>query len=63
MGLTATSLEPPPQVNAVILQSCHHEYRSLDFGLFNPRVVLDGRNELDQAILERKGIRYLGIGR
>lgn len=63
LGLTATDLEPPPRVDALIVQSYHDEYRYLDLKVFQPRVVLDGRNTLDKAMLESWGILYLGVGR
>ncbi len=63
LGLTATDLEPPPRVDALIVQSYHDEYRCLDLKVFQPRVVLDGRNALDKAMLESQGILYLGVGR
>ncbi len=63
-GLKPASLEPPPQVDAIILQANHDEYRSMDFGAFTGcRVVLDGRNALSREDVEAKDLRYLAIGR
>jgi nucleotide sugar dehydrogenase len=63
-GLEPVALEPPPQVDALVLQASHDEYRSMDFGAFRGcRVVLDGRNALSREEVETKGLRYLGIGR
>ena len=63
-GLEPASLEPPPQVDAIILQADHDEYRAMDFGAFRGcRVVLDGRNALPREGVEAKGILYLAIGR
>lgn len=63
-GLEPASLEPPPQVDAIVLQANHDEYRSMDFSAFRGcRVVLDGRNALSREEVEAKGLRYLGIGR
>jgi nucleotide sugar dehydrogenase len=62
-GLTPSPLEPPPHVDAVIIQAFHNEYRDLDLGIFQPQVVLDGRNVLRPEEIEARGIRYLGIGR
>ena len=63
-GLEPASLEPPPQVDAIILQADHDEYKSMDFGAFRGcRVVLDGRNALSREDVEAKGIQYLAIGR
>jgi len=63
-GLEPASLEPPPRVDAIILQAAHDEYHSMDFGAFpGCRVVLDGRNALSREDVEAAGVRYLGIGR
>lgn len=63
-GVKAASLEPPPRVDAIVLQAYHDEYRSLDLGAFQGcRVVLDGRNALSREAVEGNGMRYLGIGR
>jgi UDP-N-acetyl-D-mannosaminuronate dehydrogenase len=64
LGLRSASLEPPPEVDVVLIQSYHAAYRQLDFGSF-PRckAILDGRNVLLREEIEAKGIKYLGIGR
>jgi UDP-N-acetyl-D-mannosaminuronic acid dehydrogenase len=63
-GLEAASLEPPPEVDAIVLQAGHDEYRSVDFSAFRGcRALLDGRNVLNREDVEAKDIRYLGIGR
>ena len=63
-GLTPTSLEPPPAVDAVVIQAYHDEYRSLDFSSVpGCQVVLDGRNVLSPNSLTTTGVSYLGIGR
>ncbi len=63
-GLQPASLEPPPQVDAIILQANHDEYRTIDFGAFRGcRAILDGRNALSREDIESKGLLYLGIGR
>lgn len=66
--LRALGLEPPETfpapVDALIVQALHDAYRDLDFAAFaGCRAVLDGRNALDPALVERAGLRYLGIGR
>jgi UDP-N-acetyl-D-mannosaminuronate dehydrogenase len=63
-GLEPAALEPPPAVDAIVLQASHDEYRSVDFSAFRGcQVLLDGRNALSREDVEAKGIRYLGIGR
>ena len=63
-GLQPASLEPPPHLDAIILQANHDEYRSIDFGaLPGCRAVLDGRNALSREDVEAAGVRYLAIGR
>jgi nucleotide sugar dehydrogenase len=66
--LLAFGLEPaetlPVPVDALIVQALHDAYRDLDFAAFvGCRVLLDGRNALDPALVERVGLRYVGIGR
>jgi hypothetical protein len=67
--LRALGLEPPERfptngVDAIIVQAYHDAYRKLDLGRFaGCRALLDGRNALDRAVVERAGMRYLGIGR
>lgn len=63
-GFEPVSLEPPPQVDAIVLQASHDEYRTMDFGAFRGCLaLLDGRNALSREDVEVKGLRYLGIGR
>ena len=63
-GLTPTDLEPPPAVDAVVLQANHSQYQELDLGSFpGCRVVLDGRNVLSPNAVTAMGMSYLGIGR
>jgi nucleotide sugar dehydrogenase len=64
LGLTAARLDPPPAVDAVILQTGHAQYRALDFGLFpGLQVVLDGRGVLDPSTVAEAGVTYMAIGR
>ncbi len=64
LGLRAASLEPPPDVDVILIQSYHAAYRNLDFGRFSGcNVIVDGRNVLAREEIEAKGIKYLGIGR
>lgn len=63
-GFDPVMLDPPPSVDAVILQTAHPEYGALDFGRFpGLHVVLDGRAALDPAMVEAAGVVYLAIGR
>lgn len=51
------------KIDAIILQAFHDEYKELDFSIFkNCRLLLDGRNVLNQKEIEKLGIEYLGIG-
>lgn len=64
LGFEPASLDPPPAVNAIVLQAAYPEYRSLDFGRFpGLRLVLDGRAALDPAAVTAAGVMYLAIGR
>jgi len=63
-GLRPAQPFPPHQVDAVVLQALHDQYRDLDLGAFaGCRAVLDGRNVLSRSEVEAKGMLYLGIGR
>jgi UDP-N-acetyl-D-mannosaminuronate dehydrogenase len=54
----------PHEVDAVVIQALHDQYRDLDLGAFvGCRAVLDGRNVLSRSEVEAKGMLYLGIGR
>lgn len=64
LGLTPAPLEPPPAVDAIILQTAHPLYRSLDYCRFpGLRVLLDGRGALAPAAVRSAGVSYLAIGR
>lgn len=64
LGLSAAPLEPPPDVDAIVVQTADPAYRSLPFDRFRGlKIVLDGRWALDPATVERAGITYLAIGR
>jgi nucleotide sugar dehydrogenase len=63
-GLRPAQPFPPPEVDAVVIQALHDQYRDLDLGAFaGCRAVLDGRNALSRSDVEAKGMLYLGIGR
>lgn len=53
--------------DALVLVTDWKEFRTLDFTkmakLMSHPVLIDGRNFLDQEVLEAAGFRYLGIGR
>lgn len=64
LGLVPTNLRPPPPVDAIIIQTAHAEYHSLDLRCFvGLRLVVDGRAALDRTAVETAGITYAGIGR
>ena len=64
LGLRPTCLEPPPAVDAIVLQANHHQYKSLDLKSFaGCRTLLDGRNALSPEAVKASGLSYLGIGR
>jgi nucleotide sugar dehydrogenase len=64
LGLAPLAIEPPPTVDAVVLQTAHAPYRALDFARFpGLRVVLDGRAALDPVSVATAGITYLAVGR
>jgi nucleotide sugar dehydrogenase len=63
-GAIPVDLDPPPLVDAVVVQCWHAEYLDLDWRVFTGcRVLLDGRNHLDPQRLTGTGLRYVGIGR
>ncbi len=57
--------EAADDVDALVLVTEWQEYRELDWeamaGRMRTPLVLDGRNALDRARLERFGFRYLSI--
>ncbi|MFQ5878798.1 MAG: nucleotide sugar dehydrogenase [Dehalococcoidia bacterium] len=63
LGLRPASLDPPPAVDAVVLQSYHDAYHNLDWRRFRScALVLDGRNVLSRQEIEAHGLKYLSIG-
>jgi nucleotide sugar dehydrogenase len=51
-------------VDAVIVQAWHDEYKALDWAHFKGlRVVLDGRGGLDAAPLEARGVKVISVAR
>jgi nucleotide sugar dehydrogenase len=63
-GAEPVRLQPPPPVDAVILQADHAEYLDLDWSAFTGcAVVLDGRNFLDRRRVEAAGLEYISLGR
>ena len=67
--LRRLDLEPgdpadPAGCDAIILQTAHQPYLTLDWGsVTGLRVVFDGRGALDGAAVMAAGVRYLAIGR
>lgn len=53
--------------DAVVLVTDWPQYRKLDWQALGPlmrgKLVLDARNYLDREIIEKAGLRYLGVGR
>ncbi|MEB3295628.1 MAG: UDP-glucose/GDP-mannose dehydrogenase family protein [Synechococcales bacterium] len=71
-GLSNVIVETDPErladgCDALVLVTDWQQFRSLDYGkmadLMNTPIVIDGRNFLDQDVLEAAGFRYVGIGR
>ncbi|MBM7838861.1 nucleotide sugar dehydrogenase [Alkalihalobacillus xiaoxiensis] len=64
-ALTPFSLteEAAKEIDVIIVQAFHDEYKSLDFGWFTQcKLVFDGRNALDQHAVKKQGIAYKGLG-
>ena len=52
-----------PQVDAVVVQALHEQYRSLDWTRFRGlRAVYDGRGMLDPDVVGKSGATYLAVG-
>lgn len=53
--------------DALVLVTEWQQFRTLDYPkmakLMNHPVIIDGRNFLDQTLMEKAGFRYVGIGR
>lgn len=71
-GLSNVFVETDPErladgCDALVLVTDWKEFQTLDYDkmgqLMHARVIIDGRNFLDQAALEAVGFRYVGIGR
>nr|WP_290226219.1 UDP-glucose/GDP-mannose dehydrogenase family protein [Trichocoleus desertorum] len=71
-GLSNVLVETDPErladgCDALVLVTDWQQFRTLDYGkmakLMNNPVMIDGRNFLEEEILERAGFRYLGVGR
>ncbi len=53
----------PIDVDAVIVQAFHRNYRDLDWSRFRGlKVVFDGRGMVDPEMIRRVGARYLAVG-
>ncbi|MGM7719610.1 nucleotide sugar dehydrogenase [Metabacillus sp. Hm71] len=64
-GVTPLSLEDEmvKNIDIIILQAFHDEYRELKFENFsNCKLIIDGRNVLNKNEIEKLGIEYKGIG-
>lgn len=71
-GLSGVIVETDPErladaCDALVLVTDWQQFKSLDYAkmasLMNTPILIDGRNFLPQAELEKLGFRYLGIGR
>ncbi|HEY9630877.1 MAG TPA: UDP-glucose/GDP-mannose dehydrogenase family protein [Coleofasciculaceae cyanobacterium] len=71
-GLSNVQVETDPErladgCDALVLVTDWKEFLTLDYekmaGLMSHPVMIDGRNFLNQEVLEAAGFRYLGIGR
>lgn len=71
-GLSGVIVETDPErladgCDALVLVTDWAKFKSLDYAkmasLMNSPTLIDGRNFLDQAALEKAGFRYLGVGR
>ena len=71
-GLSNVLVETDPErladgCDALVLVTDWQQFRTLDYAkmakLMNNPVMIDGRNFLEEEILERAGFRYLGVGR
>jgi UDP-N-acetyl-D-mannosaminuronate dehydrogenase len=63
-GAEPIALDAARHVDAVVLQTDQPEYQTIDWSRFTTcRVVVDGRNALDSAAIERAGMAYVGVGR
>lgn len=63
LGVELADLHQPMQVDAVVIQAFHRQYRSLEWQRFQGlRVVLDGRGGLEPNHLGGTGAVYLAMG-
>ncbi len=71
-GLSGVMVETDPErladgCDALVLVTDWKQFRTLDYAkmakLMNHPVMIDGRNFLEQEVLEKAGFRYVGIGR
>ncbi|PZV10496.1 MAG: UDP-glucose 6-dehydrogenase [Leptolyngbya sp.] len=71
-NLSDVTIESTPEqladgCDALVLVTDWQEFRDLDYihlaTLMHTRILIDGRNFLDQHVLEGAGFRYVGIGR
>lgn len=69
--ISAKGFDPCPDIytteaEAVILVTMHKMYSKIDWVAMKAkgvRFVLDGRNQLERAAIERAGLQYTGIGK
>ncbi|MFS0865166.1 nucleotide sugar dehydrogenase [Fredinandcohnia sp. 179-A 10B2 NHS] len=62
-GVNAFKGDDKNDINGIILQAFHDEYKLFSFSEFqNCKVIVDGRNVLDKSEIQKLGITYYGIG-
>ncbi len=71
-GISNVIVETDPErladgCDALVLVTDWKEFRNLDYArmgeLMHSKILIDGRNFLNQAVLEEAGFRYVGVGR
>jgi nucleotide sugar dehydrogenase len=63
-GAMPGSLDDLGSFDALILQATHETYKEIDWRRLKPgAIVIDGRNWLDRATIEKAGGTYMGVGR
>ncbi|MEM8809159.1 MAG: nucleotide sugar dehydrogenase, partial [Cyanobacteria bacterium P01_G01_bin.38] len=71
-GLSGVIVESDPErladgCDALVLVTDWAQFKDLDYGkmaaLMHTPILIDGRNYLNQAQIEKAGFRYLGVGR
>jgi UDP-N-acetyl-D-mannosaminuronate dehydrogenase len=62
LGAEIVNLDGPLDVDAVVVQAYHSQYRHLDWERFRGmKVVFDGRGSLDPELVRQSGSTYLAV--